>query len=149
MASLGEEWVKKVLETQGYRFMDVGKEDILAIKDNIALVIEEKDHKYPIKVGKTRVYTIAGRKTFPFRLRQLKGQLFEVLERLRKANRFLTIIQICVVSSMLGRHVYVVRHYKRNIFFIRKSYFPVWLKHLEYVYLGTPEPFPNLYMGGK
>ena len=149
MADLGESWIKKVLIEQKYRIIDVANVDCLAIKDNIALIIEEKDNKCPLRIGKTKAYTFAGNKRFPFKLKQMNEHLFNVLEDLKRRNYFLILIEVYVISNMLGRYVNILRQYKSHIFFVNKGYFPVWLKHLEYVYLGTAEPFPNLYMGGK
>jgi len=148
MASRGEEFVRNILVERGYQLLEGGNVDCLAIKDRLCLIIEEKDNKYPLKVGKTRVYSVAGRKTYPFRLKQMGKHTIEVIDRLKKSNRFFILLQVYVVSNMVGRYVNVLRHYKSNIFFINKSYFLLWLKHLEYVYLGSLEPFPNRYMGG-
>lgn len=149
MAELGEWWVKEVLERQGFKIYNIATEDVLATCDNIALIIEEKDNKYPIKTGHTRVYSVAGRKTYPFRLKQISNHTFKILEEFRKRKIFFNLIQVYVVSNMMGRYVNVVRNYNSYIFFINKCYFEGWLVNLKKVYLGTPMPYPNMYMGGK
>ena len=149
MAELGESWVKEVLIRQGFGIYKLATEDLLAIYDNLALIIEEKDNKYPIKTGYTKAYIVAGRKRFPFKLKQINQHTLKILEEFRIRKNFFNIIQIYVVSNMIGRYVNVIRNYKSHIFFINKCYFEGWLVNLKKVYLGTPAPFPNLYMGGK
>lgn len=150
MAKQGEEWVKSVLETQGYKTSKMANEDTLAFFDKLLLIVEEKDNKYPIKTTNTRVYSVAGKtKRYPFRLYQIKQQTQDVLAELRNQKKFFNIIRVCVVSRMIGRYVGVVRHYKGEIFFVNKVYFPIWLKYLKFVYLGANLPLgEGAYMGG-
>lgn len=151
MAKLGENWVKNVLESQGYKVLQLATEDTLAILEDLALIIEEKDNQYPIKVARTRVYSVAGkRKRFPFQLSQINKHTLRVIEKLRQSGRFFNLIQVYVVSNLIGRFVQIARRYNTHIFFVNKSYFPIWLKYLKYVYLGIGGIGDvNYYMGGK
>jgi len=149
MAIRGEEWVKHVLKEQGWSLYNLANENIFATNYNLGLIVEEKDYKFPIKVGKT-IYTVAGRKRYPFKFNQIKKQTLEIIDKLRKINRFFNLVQVYVVSRMIGRNVYAIRRYNTTIFIVHKSYFPVWLKSLKLLYLGVGGLIQeDMYMGGK
>ena len=87
MAELGERWVESVLEQQEFKCSHLSTEDFFATHSNLGLIIEEKDYKYPIKVGKTKAYQIVGHKTFPFKISQIIKHSQKIMEQLRINNK--------------------------------------------------------------
>jgi len=152
MANIGEEWVKKVMEEQGFFIEVKGEMDIYGFKDILGIVIEEKDWKDPVKVFKNKIYQrgINGRWYY-----KKRSQITKYGYEIRKENETKKIYRyiICsfVVSNLQGRQVQPIYFRKfGTIFVVSKAYFPVWLKSIEKTYLGELSFFaPNMYMGGK
>jgi len=149
MAKEGENWIKEVLQVQGYSIEKIGNEDIFGYKENLGIVIEEKDWKDPVFVFKNNIYVqaINGR-----RYRQKKSQVtqygYKIKSQDMKKGIYRYIICVYVISNLIGRKVQPIYFRKfGTIFVVNKHYFPIWLKSLERTYLG--EKSLESPMGGK
>ena len=152
MVEISENWIKKVLDDQEYRIEKIGNEDVFAFKENLGVVIEDKDWKDPVKVFKNNIYHrgINGKWYYKKRSQVVNyGYQIKMRDREKKIYRF--IVCAYVVSNLIGRRVQPIFFRKfGTIFVINREYFPVWLKSLERTYLGEMAlEAPSHYMGGK
>lgn len=156
MAKEGEDYLKKIIESQEYQFEKIGNEDIYAFKDIIGIVIEEKDWKDPTEVFKNNIYSRGKDGT---RYKQMRSQVvnygYKIMKRNMERNMerviYRNIICVFVISNLVGRVTYPIFFHKfGTIFVVHKTYFPAWLKSIERIYLGEPSIYtPNMFMGGK
>ncbi len=152
MAKQGEDWVKNVLENQGYKIEKVGREDIFAFKDILGIVIEEKDWKDPVKVFKNNIYQRGINGKWYYRKRsQVTKYGYEIKKRDAENKIYRYIICAYVVSNLEGRLVQPIFFRKfGTIFVINKSYFLIWIKSLEKTYMGESLiDNPSMYQGGN
>jgi len=164
MAEQGEYWIKAVLEEFGYSVYNIGTEDCFAVKEgsNIALLIEEKDNKYPLQVGYVKVQTVSKYNKFPFRFNQINEHIKRIIEKLNEDNKYKTkkefykIIPVFVVSNMLGCYANFLINphnegdYKGIFFFVKKGYFRDWLTNFPKVFIGFGGiERQNMYMRGQ
>lgn len=151
MAKKGEEWIKKVLEDQGFQLEKFGREDVYAYKENLSLVIDDKDWKDEVSVFKNNIY----QRTTRFRNeRKPKGQLikyaFNINKELERRKVFRQIVCVYVFSNLKGRVVQPISYGKYGtIFVVSRNYFPVWLKYMQKLYFGDPVDLGSGYLGGK
>lgn len=130
----GEDHLRKILKEKGYEVSTPkhnGK-DILAIKDNLAILIEEKDWKAPIRVKRNKIYY--GFNRF-MGVGQVKSYLGGVIEGFKDQNKFYHIIPCYVFSNKQGRLVDVI-HDGVPVFIVARQYFRKWLTCIEGAYLG-------------
>lgn len=151
MAIEGENWIKNVLESQGYYIDKIGKEDIFATKEKLGIVIEEKDWKDKVKVFKNKIYCLGidGKWYYQKRNQVVKyGYQIKKEDTFNRKYRF--IVCAFVFSNLLGPIVQPIFFRKfGTIFVVHKNYFPVWLRSLERTYMGEMLiDAPNMYMGG-
>ena len=130
----GEIHLRAILKEKGYQVSKRkhnGK-DILAIKDNLAILIEEKDWKYPIRVKRNKIH-------YGFNkymgVNQIKRYLGRVIEGFREQQKFYHIVPCYVFSNKQGRLVDVI-YDGVPIFIVSRQYFQRWLNCVEGSYLG-------------
>lgn len=152
MAEQGESYVKYILESQGYKTEKVGMADVFGTKENLGIVIEEKDFKDPASVIHNKIYVrgIDGKMYYQDRSQVVRyGYNIKKNDMQKGIYRF--IICAFVYSKLEGRKVQPI-FFQRfgTIFVISKEYFPIWLASIEKTYLGIPSLIDReMYMGGK
>lgn len=152
MAKQGEEWIKKVLESQGYVIEKIGNEDVYAYKNKLGLVLEDKDWKDKVIVHKNRLYTIGinGKRYYQKRS-QVTQYGYEIKKKNMEKGIYRFVVCAYVVSNLGGFRVLPIYFRKfGTIFIVSREYFPVWLKSVERTYLGEMAiDAPKHYLGGK
>jgi hypothetical protein len=152
MAVEGEKYIEYVFNEQGYKIEEkVCGEDVFASKENLGIVVEEKDWKDPVKVYRNRIKQIGvNGKEYTHDRSQITQYGFQIKKRDMQKGVYRFIICAFVFSNLLGRKVQPIYFRKfGTIFCVSKEYFPVWLKSLERTYLGMDSIIDrDMYMGG-
>ncbi|WP_457556343.1 hypothetical protein [Candidatus Pyrohabitans sp.] len=136
MSREGEKHLRRILERRGFIVSEKKNEqgaDIVAYKDKLALLIEEKDWRYPVRVWRNRIRT----KHKSFGVGQIKRYLGALIRELTAQGKFFHVVPCYVFSCKEGRLVDVI-HDGVPVFIVARQYFAEWVYHLERVYLGAP-----------